>query len=116
MKRKAILFINLLILLSVSYVAAQDIDDPNHENHYKQVDPIETDQYKIEISDDPSGSHAKFLSMDSSLLLITSFNLFAFAGTGPAYADAHTKEDCEKKQGYEWDEDAKKCVRESPGG
>lgn len=39
---------------------------------------------KIKISNDPSGSHAKFLSMDSSLLLITSFNLFAFAGTSLA--------------------------------
>ncbi|MFX1570412.1 MAG: hypothetical protein ACFFCV_18780 [Promethearchaeota archaeon] len=39
---------------------------------------------KIKISDNPSGSHAKYLSMDSSLLLVTSFNLFAFAGTGLA--------------------------------
>jgi len=39
---------------------------------------------KLTISNDPSGSHAKFLSKDSSLLLITSFNLFAFAGNGLA--------------------------------
>ncbi len=39
---------------------------------------------KIKISNDPSGSHAKFLSMDTSLLLITSFNLLAFAGNGLA--------------------------------
>ena len=50
-----------------------------------------------------------------SILVLAALGL-AFAVTGPAFADAHTKEDCEKKQGYEWDEDAKKCVRESPGG
>ncbi len=35
---------------------------------------------KIEMSDKPSHSHAKFLTMDDTLSLITSFNLFAFAG------------------------------------
>ncbi len=50
-----------------------------------------------------------------SILALAALGL-AFAVTGPAFADAHTKADCDKKQGYEWDEDAKKCVKESPGG
>ncbi|GAI66489.1 unnamed protein product, partial [marine sediment metagenome] len=39
---------------------------------------------KIEISKEPAQSHAKFLIMDKNLLLITSFNLLAFAGNGLA--------------------------------
>jgi len=30
---------------------AKDKTDPNHENHFKQLEPIETDDYKIEFSD-----------------------------------------------------------------
>ena len=50
-----------------------------------------------------------------SILALVALGL-AVAFTVPAFADAHTKADCDKKQGYEWDEDAKKCVKESPGG
>jgi hypothetical protein len=50
-----------------------------------------------------------------SILALVALGL-AFAATGPAFADSHTKADCDKKQGYEWDEDTKKCVEESPGG
>jgi len=39
---------------------------------------------RIEISDLPSNSHAKFLTMDNDLTVITSFNLLAFAGNGLA--------------------------------
>ena len=39
---------------------------------------------RIEISDFPSNSHAKFLTMDNDLTVITSFNLLAFAGNGLA--------------------------------
>ena len=42
---------------------------------------------KIEISKEPAQSHAKFLTMDKNLLLITSFNLLAFAGNGLADDD-----------------------------
>jgi len=41
----------------------------------------------IEISKHPSQSHAKFLTMDRNLLLITSFNLLAFAGNGLSNED-----------------------------
>ncbi|MFX0172515.1 MAG: phospholipase D-like domain-containing protein, partial [Candidatus Hodarchaeota archaeon] len=37
---------------------------------------------KIEISDFPSHSHAKFLTIDTHFLVVTSYNLFAFAGNG----------------------------------
>ena len=50
-----------------------------------------------------------------SILALAALGL-AFAVTAPAFAEHHTKADCDKKQGYEWDEDAKKCVKESPGG
>ena len=50
-----------------------------------------------------------------SILALAALGL-AIAATGPAFADARTKADCDKKQGYEWNEDAKKCVKESPGG
>jgi len=50
-----------------------------------------------------------------SILALAALGL-ALSVAGPAFADAHTKADCDKKQGYEWDEDAKKCVKESPGG
>ncbi|MHA1147754.1 MAG: hypothetical protein ACTSR8_05875 [Promethearchaeota archaeon] len=39
---------------------------------------------RIEISDLPSNSHSKFLTMDNDLTVITSFNLLAFAGNGLA--------------------------------
>ncbi len=42
---------------------------------------------KIEISREPSKSHAKFLTLDRDLLLITSFNLLAFAGNGLSNED-----------------------------
>ncbi len=42
---------------------------------------------KIEISKEPSKSHAKFLTLDRDLLLITSFNLLAFAGNGLSNED-----------------------------
>lgn len=51
MKRKITLFVSIFILISTTHVSAQDIDDPAHENHYKQVESIETEHYKIEISD-----------------------------------------------------------------
>ncbi len=44
---------------------------------------LETSNH-IEISDLPSNSHAKFLTMDNDLTVITSFNLLAFAGNGLA--------------------------------
>lgn len=43
----------------------------------------ETEQ-KIEISNLPSHSHAKFLTVDDHLSVVTSYNLFAFAGDGLA--------------------------------
>lgn len=39
---------------------------------------------RIEMLNEPAQSHAKFLVMDKNLLLITSFNLLAFAGNGLA--------------------------------
>ena len=51
----------------------QIIDDINQETGNK-----------IEISKEPSQSHAKFLTMDDNSSIITSFNLFAFAGNGLA--------------------------------
>ncbi len=51
MKRKFTFFVSLFILLSIIQAVAQDVNDPKHENHFKKVKAIETDQYKIEISD-----------------------------------------------------------------
>ncbi len=52
-----------------------------------------------------------------SILALAALGL-AFAVAAPALAadEPTTKADCEKMQGMEWDEDAKKCVKESPGG
>ncbi len=41
----------LFIFLSGTYVLAQDVVNLKHENHFKQVDTIETEQYTIELSD-----------------------------------------------------------------
>ncbi len=51
MKHKFILLVSLGLLLSTFIINAQDVNDPNHENHFKKVNAIETDNYKIEISD-----------------------------------------------------------------
>lgn len=57
-------------------------------NFLKIIDELRQEtSNKIEILDKPSHSHAKFLTMDDNLLLITSFNLFAFAGNGLADDD-----------------------------
>lgn len=37
---------------------------------------------RLDISMNPSHSHAKYLIMDNHLLLITSYNLLAFSGNG----------------------------------
>ncbi len=50
MKRRIVLIVGYFIFLSTSYLLAQGTDHIKHENHFKQVDPIETDKYKIEIS------------------------------------------------------------------
>lgn len=43
----------------------------------------------------------------------------AVALATPAYADPKpptTKAECDKTEGYDWDEAAGKCVAETPGG
>jgi len=54
--------------------------------------------------------------MKSILSLVTLGLAFAFTAPALAEDEPTTKEDCEKKQGYEWDESQSKCVEESPGG
>ncbi len=53
-----------------------------------------------------------------SLLSLMALGL-AVAVAAPAFAEdpaPTTKADCEKVPDMEWDDDAGKCVRESPGG
>lgn len=51
MKNRFTLLVSLFLLFSTVFVVAQDVNDPKHENHFKKVNTIETDSYKIEISD-----------------------------------------------------------------
>ena len=45
-----------------------------------------------------------------SILALVALGL-AVAFTVPAFADAHTKADCEKLEGMMWDEATSKCVK-----
>jgi hypothetical protein len=49
-KRNSILTL-IVLLLGINISFAQDVNDPKHENHFKKIENIENEYFKIEIND-----------------------------------------------------------------